>query len=112
MLQEADIFGCDPYWRWHGIKDPKEHVGYFAYKVVKTCWENNKEPHIWIQAMKFPKGKEKEIITAVQEAYQNGIRNMAAWSYDGGELLDNVYSEDSRKVWQSIKKAYMQLHKK
>lgn len=110
-LDEVDIFGCDPYWRWHRNVSPVKHVGYFAEKVVKTCWQYDKEPHIWIQAMKMPKGTEKEISQAVQAAAEAGVRNMAAWSYDGGELLDTAYAQNSRKVWQEVKKAYKKLLK-
>ena len=30
---------------------------------------------------------------------------------DGGELLDPVYSEDSKKVWRMVKNAYQKLLK-
>ena len=61
--------------------------------------------------MKLPKGTEKEIHDAVETASFYGVHNMAAWSYDGGELLDPVYSADSKKVWQNVKKAYRNLLK-
>lgn len=108
-LKDVDIFGCDPYWRWHGKKDPVKHITRFSEKVIKTCWEHGKEPHVWIQAMRFPKGAEKEIGKAVEAAARAGIRNIAAWSYDGGELLDTVYSENSRNVWNMVKKAFLKL---
>lgn len=108
-LEEVDIFGCDPYWRWHRNYNPGKRVSHFAEKVVKTCWEYDKEPHLWIQGMKFPKGTEKEISEAVLAAADAGVHNMAAWSYDGGELLDPVLSDNSQKVWKEIKKAYRKL---
>ncbi len=110
-LKDVDIFGCDPYWRWNKRSDPEKHVGYFAEKTVQTCKRFRKQPHVWIQAMKFPRGTEKEILTAVQTAAECGVRNIAAWSYDGGELLDPVYSEDSANVWSMVKKAYLKLLK-
>ncbi|MFH1379514.1 MAG: hypothetical protein ABII23_04475 [bacterium] len=111
-LEHVDIFGCDPYWHWHGKHDPEDHVGYFASKVVNTCTKYQKEPHLWIQAMKFPRGAEKTIMQAVEAAADREVTNIAAWSYDGGELLDNVYSEDSRNVWKTVKKAYIKLLRK
>ncbi|MBD3272658.1 MAG: hypothetical protein GF384_09005 [Elusimicrobia bacterium] len=111
-LPEVDIFGCDPYWRWNRSKKPVEHVGYFAYKVAKTCWENSKEPHVWIQAMKLAHGYEHEIGKAIDAAYENAVRNFAAWSFDGGALLDNVSSSDPETVWKEVRKAFMRIRRK
>lgn len=108
-LEHVDIFGCDPYWIWQGRHDPEEHVGYYAAKVSHTCTRYQKTPHLWIQAMKFARGDEKTISKAVQTAVDCNITNIAAWSYDGGELLDNVYSEDSKNVWKTVKKAFIKL---
>ncbi|MFH1283072.1 MAG: hypothetical protein ABII27_05350 [bacterium] len=110
-LSNVDIFGCDPYWRWHFKHNPRKFVWDFSKRVVDSCNNYKKEPHIWIQAMKLPKGKEYEIEDAAIAAYDAGVRNMAAWSYDGGELIDGLYSPRYDLVWKTVSKAFKKLRK-
>ncbi|MFH1258793.1 MAG: hypothetical protein ABII74_03090 [Elusimicrobiota bacterium] len=109
---ELDIFGCDPYWRLNKKEDPAKYVGFFSKKVYDTCQRNNKEGQIWLQAMSLPEGKEKEIVTAAQSAFQAGIRNFAGWSYDGGAILDNTQSSAPEEVKKVLFQAYDSLKKK
>ena len=111
-LHDLDIFGCDPYWRFNAQAGPPEKkVGFFAKKTVESATDYHKASQIWIQAMKFASGREVEIGTAVKEAAQQGTDYIAAWSYDGGEILDNVLSENPEAVWKAVKKAFTQLRK-
>lgn len=109
MLPDLDIFGCDPYWRWRGVRDPAAHVRFFARKVIYSCQVNKKEPHLWIQAMRLPRNAHKEIPIAIQAAYAEGIRNVAAWSFDGGALLDPTLSQDPPRVWEAVAASYRAL---
>ena len=56
--------------------------------------------------MRLPAGSEPEINTAVQAAVDAGITHVAAWSYDGGELLDTVLSERPVEVWTQVEAAF------
>jgi hypothetical protein len=107
-LPALDIFGCDPYWRWppRVNKPPREHVARYAAKVVSAVKPLKKKSQIWIQAMRFRKGVETEIDEAVQAAVREGVTHLAAWSYDGGALLDTVLAEDPPRVWAAVEKAF------
>lgn len=108
-LPALDSFGCDPYWRWRRQRNPRTHVQTFAAKVVASCQAQGKEPHLWLQAMRFPSGAESEIGEAAEAAVTAGVRNLAVWSYDGGELLDGVLSARPRRVWQAVVTAFQRL---
>jgi hypothetical protein len=105
-LKDLDIFGCDPYWRWRGKKDPAVHVGEFSKYTVEHAKLNGKESQIWIQAMRLPSGTEDEIEKAVKACVDSGVTHVAAWSYDGGELLDTVLAENPEKVWSAVEKSF------
>lgn len=108
-IPDLDIFGCDPYWRWHRNRDPAEFVGEFARKTVEVAKRNGKSSMVWIQAMKMPKGSEHEIKIATQTAVDSGITHIAAWSYDGGELLDPVLSVNPARVWGGVRSAFSSI---
>lgn len=105
-LPALDIFGCDPYWRWsvprHG--DPVPHVKHYTEKVQASA--PGKGSQIWIQAMRLPKGTEGEIEDACRAAAEAGATHLAAWSFDGGELLDTVLAEDPKRVWAAVARAF------
>jgi hypothetical protein len=109
-LPAMDIFGCDPYWRWPPRrKDVWAHVGRFAQKVVAATAPGKKSSQIWIQAMRLARGQEGEIEKACQAAAQAGVTHLAAWSFDGGALLDTVLAEDPAAVWRVVTRAFAKL---
>lgn len=110
-LKDLDIFGCDPYWRWHGHHNPANHVADFSRRVIQAVQKNNKESQVWIQAMRLPKGAEHEMSEAIEAAIREGITHIAAWSYDGGELLDPILSESPSDVWKNLEATYLRLRR-
>ena len=104
-IKYIDIFGSDPYWRF-AKAELRPFVTYFSQKVVQTAKKYKKEGQIWIQAMRIPSGCEAEIETAVDIAFNEGIRNIAAWSYHGGGLMDTLSSKNPQLVWQTLSAAY------
>jgi hypothetical protein len=105
-LKDLDIFGCDPYWRWRLNKNPADHVGEFSKRVVEQANINSKGSQIWIQAMRLPSGTEPEIDSAVKAAVDNKVTHVAAWSFDGGEMLDTVLSENPEKVREVLERSF------
>ncbi len=105
-LPDLDIFGCDPYWRWNrGAKDPSDHVRHFAEKLLRTA-RPGQGSQLWIQAMRLPSGAEGEIGWAVRAAAEAGVTHVAAWSFDGGALLDSALSENPARVWAETSKVF------
>ena len=81
-------------------------MDHFTKRVVDSVKPYRKGSQIWIQAMRFARGKEKEIEAACDAAVKAGITHLAAWSYDGGELLDTVLAEDPAQVWNAVEKVF------
>ncbi|HOW27499.1 MAG TPA: hypothetical protein PK876_03215 [Elusimicrobiota bacterium] len=110
-LKQLDVFGCDPYWRWppRTSADPREHVTRFSKKVLTATIPLRRHSQIWIQSMRFPKGRETEIRAAVDAAARSGITHLAAWSHDGGAVLDTTLSEDPGKVWRTVKSSFQSI---
>lgn len=112
-LPSLDIFGCDPYWNWPPRRRTAEsHVAHFTKKVVAGAKPQGRGSQIWIQAMRLAKGAEPDIAAAIQAAAQAGATHLAAWSFDGGALLDTVLAEDPVEVWATVEKAYKELREK
>jgi hypothetical protein len=105
-LPDLDIFGCDPYWHWRFKREPTPHVTEFSKYVVEHATANRKSSQIWIQSMRLPTGKEPGIGQAVEAAVKQGVTHVAAWSFDGGELLDTVLSERPEVVWEETERAF------
>ncbi len=110
-LPDLDIFGCDPYWHWRFKRDVTPHVTEFSEYVVETAKANKKSSQVWIQAMRLPTGTEHQIGDAVEAAVKAGITHVAAWSFDGGELLDTVLSERPDVVWSEVEKAFQKFRR-
>ena len=110
-LRDLDIFGCDPYWHWRFKREPAPHVEEFSKYVTLHATTNKKQSQIWVQAMRLPMGKEHEIGIAVEAAVKEGVTHVAAWSFDGGELLDTVLSERPQVVWAETEKAFQRFRK-
>lgn len=107
QMENIDIFATDPYWLLRN--KPVDFVAEFSKKVYNLCREYGKEPQIWIQAFKIPMGREREISQAVELAREAGIRNIAAWSFDAGSLIDELNSDNPKLVERTIKKAYLKI---
>ena len=107
-LKNIDIFGSDPYWFAY-----KENVNDFVAKVsrevVRLCEKHSKEPQIWIQGFRVPEGREEEVSTAIKTAFDSGVRNIAAWCFEGGACMTYVSSDRPEIVWDKISKEYKTL---
>lgn len=125
-IPQLDVFGCDPYWRWRPfrwasvmsadkarkIREPGAYVKYFSERVLRETRLSKKQSQIWLQAMRLPAGAEKEIGEACRAAAKAGVTHIAAWSYDGGALLDPVLAERPEKVWAEVSRAFRAIREK
>jgi hypothetical protein len=109
-LKDLDVFGTDPYWRWRPARqDPDKHVRHFTERAAELARPLGKGVQVWVQAMRFPRGAEGEIATACRAAVAGGATHLAAWSYDGGALLDPVLSEDPARVWAAVAQVFKEI---
>jgi hypothetical protein len=107
-IESLDIIGVDPYWR-PGEKDVAGYVRPFAKKIQELSVRYGKEGQIWILNFRIKKGAEKDIETAVMTAYDEGIRNLAAWSYLGTGCMSYLASEDPQKAWDMLGLTFKKL---
>ena len=84
-------------------------VGYFSQKTQDLCKKYGKEGQIWIQSFKIPEGREQELTIAIDTAYNVGIRNIAAWGYDGCKSMSSVRSDRPDIVWEILGKAFRKI---
>ena len=97
--ESIDNIGTDPYWFGNAkITNPYEYV----YNSTKTCVEVadkfGKDHNIWIQAYNAPRGREDEIITATEAAYDAGARTILYWGFHGCES-NNYRSRNPERSW-------------
>lgn len=109
-IKSLDIIGTDPYWKV-GEKDVKGLVGRFSKRIYDLARRFDKEGQIWILNFRIKKGTEEDIITAVRAAYKEGIRNLAAWSYFGTGCMSSLASDDPKKVWDTLGRAFGEVLK-
>lgn len=111
MIKSINIFGSDPY--WYGYKqNVVEFVGRVSNNVFALSKKYHKEPQIWIQGYRVPANREEEIVTAVELAYNSGIRNIATWSFEGTDCMTYVRSERPDVVWRNVRNAYLKYKNK
>ncbi len=108
-IDSLEIIGTDPYWKPHQPEVDK-HVGRFSKRIAELARRHKKEGQIWILNFNIPKGEEGTIRTAIDAAYQEGIRNFAAWSYYGASYI-RLRAEDPPAVWKTLSDCYHQLKK-
>jgi len=109
-------FGTDPYWinrkKSEMNFDMEKYIRSFCRKVKSVSRLNNLRGHIWIQNFSIPVGWEKDIETAVDIAVSEEIEDIAAWSYYGSKGMSVLRSDRPEVVWQTLRSAYLKLHKK
>ncbi len=100
--------GSDPYWVG-STTEPYPFVyenTKFNIDIAERC---KKDHNIWIQTFANPAGREDEIITATEAAYDAGARTIIAWGYYGSdsndyaaknpELTWHKTCEAMRRIW-------------
>lgn len=111
-IESLEIIGTDPYWRpGQTQKEVVQKVRAFSKRINELASQNGKEGQIWILNFNIKKGEEKLIKVAVETAYGEGIRNLAAWSYYGTVQMSELASQDPALVWKTLGQAYRRLKK-
>lgn len=108
-INNVDIFGTDPYWMIFK-KDLDPYVRDAARRVMEISKRYDKEPQLWVQAYKVPAGREWEVGRAVEIILEEGIKNIAAWSYRGGVPM-NLKSDNPDIVWKVLGEAFIRARK-
>ena len=111
-IPTLDSIGSDPYWLSRKKKDPGLSVYDFVYKGTKrnleVCSTFGKDHNIWIQTYSNPRGREEEIVEAVEAAYDAGARTILAWGYYGSESND-YRAENAPVCWAKTCEAFARI---
>lgn len=113
-IEALDIIGTDPYWpvdKTITEEDVRKKVSLFSKRIKNLCDKFDKEGQIWILNFNIKAGTEEYIKVAVDAAYSEGIRNLAAWSYYGTEMMDSLSCDNSHLVWETLGEAYHKITK-
>jgi len=111
-IKPLDIVGTDPYWpsdRPVSAGEVEKKVALFSKKIKGLCDKFGKEPQIWILNFNLIAGTEDNIKVAVDTAFKEGVRNLAAWSYYGTEMMGALSSQRPDVVWQTLGKSYREV---
>ncbi len=106
-VASVDVFGTDPYWIVFG-KPLEPYVRDASRQIVRLAGTYGKEPQMWVQAYGVPAGREDEVGRAIRIMAQEGISNIAAWSYRGGAPMD-LASDNPERVWEVLGEAYRKV---
>jgi hypothetical protein len=72
-IPTVDNIGSDPY--WVGGETPVyKYVYDGARRNIEMCERFGKDHNIWLQCFGNPRGKEEEIVTAAEAAYESGYQ--------------------------------------
>ena len=85
-------------------------VSQWARRTVELCRANGKEPVVWLQAFLIGAGEEEELAKIAEMAYQEGVRNVAAWGFRGCAHMPAIRCQRPDVMWQVIGETFRALH--
>ena len=98
QMPHIDNISTDPY--WFGREPGHEYE--YVYNTTKACVDiadkYGKDHNIWIQGYNAPIGREDEIISATEAAYDAGARTILSWGFHGCES-NNYRSRNPERSW-------------
>jgi len=100
-----DIFGTDPYWRAGDTVPLEPYVRPNAVAVRELCEKHGLRNQFWVQGYGFPSGAEQEIAQAIGIALEEGMTDIAIWSYRACEPMSKLWSEDIEGTWEVVVEA-------
>jgi hypothetical protein len=108
-LGPMDLIGTDPYWTSLN-ESVEECVPRLSKRIHDLGVKHKKEGQIWIQNIMIRAGEEGRVVRAMDLAYEQGIRNMAAWCFHGGSMLGNdSRCDDPDRVWELLGNKYREF---
>ena len=100
QIEGLDIFGTDPYWRAGDDVPMEPYVRPNARTVRDLCDRNELQDQFWLQTYNFPSGTEQELAEAIAIAAEEGMTDVALWSYRGCESLSALWPDNIDRVWE------------
>jgi hypothetical protein len=105
-MENVDIIATDPY-RYHK-HDFDKRIRNYANKIFRIAKKFGKEGQMWVQCFSIKKGDEWKVKKAVEIIFEEGIRNIGAWSYDGTSYMSYIKCDNPKRVWRILKEGYQE----
>ena len=107
----ADI-GTDPYWFENTNPSVMGNPYNYVYTNAKACVDvanaYGKKSNVWVQGYNAPRGREDEIITAIEGIYDAGARTILSWGFHGCES-NNYRSQNPIKSWSMTMEGFRRI---
>jgi hypothetical protein len=106
-IPSLDIFGTDPYWAFWG-ESLEPYVREKTRRAKAVAEKYGRELQMWVLAFLIQEGREDEVMRAAEIFHEEGVRNIAAWSYGGGGWT-YARSQNPERVWENLGKVFGRL---
>jgi hypothetical protein len=73
-----------------------------AAAVREICERYGVPNQFWIQGYGFPAGAEGEAARAIEIALEEGMTDLAVWSYRACEPVSKLWPADIEKTWETV----------
>ena len=99
QIECLDEIGTDPYWqKGDTLNEISKAYHEHSVKIIELAKENKLEPQMWIKNYHILANNEDSVSAATWAAFNEGIRNLFAWSYKGSEYMSWLASDNPEKV--------------
>lgn len=99
--RHMDTLATGPYWKL--LNFPLSIVGDYAAALKGLCDGHDKKAQLWIQCFRLKAEDIMLMEKAVALAAENGIDDMAFWSYEASECESFFACEDPVSTWGTVK---------
>jgi hypothetical protein len=109
----VDEIATDPYWekgaRTTAISQTYKQA---SKELLDLCQKHGKDAQIWVKNYHINKNCEDGVVAATWAAFNEGIRNIFAWSYKGSAYMSWLRSDDPEKVWELQTQTFFEIREK
>lgn len=109
-LPHVDEIGSDPYWeKGHTADQVLKSYSEVSTRIAQLGVKYQRDTQMWIKNYHIESGTEHLVELATRTAYQAGIRNIFAWSYQGSAYMSWLKSDHPQKVWELQSRVLQEL---
>jgi hypothetical protein len=101
-LETVDKLAIDPYWFSAG-KTVENFFVPTVHRALRLCQDRGKPLQVWLQGFRVPRGRESELLQAMNILSQLGIRETAIWYH---HEMSALLPEDQEELDRVLKKIF------
>jgi len=95
----VDTLGTGAYWKWRN--ETTSWVGDFARVINSVSKKGNMGAQLWLQNFGFDEGEQGQLKTALENAIQAGIRDIAFWTFAACAHESWLAGDDPQRDWDN-----------